>query len=148
MKESLRFDAIGPVSLTYKAKEDITIRGVEIPKGQLIYQGLVALNHHPHYWNNPHEYNPDRFITTSKEFLTPDGKKRHPMTYIPFGASMRNCPGQTIGMFEVKFLIVMLLQSVEFQPDPEVLNNSEKSYAIIGESSLMGTLTRNDYYKQ
>ena len=37
VKESLRYDAVGPTSLTYKAKEDITIRGVQIPKGQLIY---------------------------------------------------------------------------------------------------------------
>lgn len=55
--------------------------------------------HHLHrnlkYWKEPEKYIPERFDPSSEYFLTPEGKKRHPMAFSPFFGGKRICLGKT-----------------------------------------------------
>ena len=47
-------------------------------------------------WQRPTEFLPERFDQTSPLYLTPDGKKRHSCSWIPFHGGQRVCFGKTL----------------------------------------------------
>lgn len=49
----------------------------------------------PEQWGEPEKYIPERFDPASPYFLTPSGKRRHPMSYGPFLGGKRVCLGKT-----------------------------------------------------
>ena len=70
------------------------------------------------YWNEPNEFNPDRFIT-------PDGKfECNNPAMIPFSAGARACPGEALARSELFLIFTSILQkfSFEFESD-EIRNN-------------------------
>jgi cytochrome P450 len=59
------------------------------------------------YWDNPMEYNPDRF--------TPENvAKRDPLAFIPFLAGPRKCIGNNFALMEAKTALAMLLPRFDF----------------------------------
>ena len=146
LKEALRIDSTATASLSYYAKEDIEICGVKIPKGMELVQGSVALNNDPSVWSDPRVFKPERFLTDSKEFLTPEGKKRHPLQFNTFGSGMRNCAGQTLAMAEMKFLTILILMTTDIELTEEFKNKKDCAFSISSEMKLKGSLSRNDYW--
>ena len=61
--------------------------GYDIPKGICVLVFAFGLHRDPRYFRDPEKFNPDRWITD-------DLGARHPYTYIPFSAGLRNCIGQ------------------------------------------------------
>jgi len=55
------------------------LEGVVVPKGTNVAIQIYGNNHNPHYWENPHEFNPDRFLPENSE-------GRDPYCYVPFSA--------------------------------------------------------------
>ena len=55
------------------------------------------LHRNEQQWIRPDDFIPERFDPESSFFLTPDGKKRHPMAYGPFLGGKRICLGKTFG---------------------------------------------------
>jgi cytochrome P450 len=93
VKETLRIDSTSSISTSYYAKEDVLLRGVLIPKGQIIYTGISALHNNPDNWEEPRQFIPERFLSGTKYSSRPDGTKRNPASYNPFGIGLRNCVG-------------------------------------------------------
>mmetsp|Transcript_32639 Transcript_32639/g.31857 ORF Transcript_32639/g.31857 Transcript_32639/m.31857 type:complete len:109 (+) Transcript_32639:609-935(+) len=56
---------------------------------------MLHLHHNPDEWIEPAKYIPERFDPESEYFLTPLGKKRHPMSFGPFLGGKRICLGKT-----------------------------------------------------
>ena len=79
--------------------------GVVIPKGITVLVGLTFLQNNPEIWFEPEAFRPERFDPKSDLFKTPDGKNRHPLTWIPFSFGMRNCPGQILALLEMRVFI-------------------------------------------
>lgn len=57
---------------------------------------------------------PDRFDSTSPLFLTPSGKKRHTMSYLPWSAGKRVCFGKTFAESNLKILLTYFTQYFDF----------------------------------
>ncbi len=94
--------AIGRESL----KED-EIEGQAIPKKALIFMSIYALHRHPDLWENPDQFDPDRFA--------PDlAKERSRWHYLPFGAGPRMCIGNNFAMMEMQVLLAMLVRQFDF----------------------------------
>ncbi len=56
---------------------------------------MYGLHWNPDEWQQPEKYIPERFNPESPYFLTPSGKKRHPMSFTPFFGGKRVCLGKT-----------------------------------------------------
>jgi cytochrome P450 len=56
---------------------------------------------------------PERFNPHSLLFKRPDGKARHPFSFLPFGGGQRICLGKTFAEMMVRFTISLILYHVE-----------------------------------
>ncbi len=89
------------------AIEDDIVEGVKVKKDENIYMSIYALHRNPAYWENPTEFNPDRF--------TPEEVKKRPkMTYMPFGAGARMCIGNHFAMMEMQMILIMFVRNFNF----------------------------------
>ena len=76
---------------------------------------MVHIHRNPDQWFEPLKYIPDRFDPEHKYFLTPEGKKRHPMSFGPFLGGKRICLGKTFVETISKITGPSLLYSFELE---------------------------------
>ena len=67
------------------------------------------LHNNPDEWQEPDSFIPERFDPTSKYYLTPSGKKRHPMSFGPFLGGRRICIGKTFAESIGRYLLTMII---------------------------------------
>jgi cytochrome P450 len=75
--------------LMRKALHDIQFEGFLIPKGWLVRIGIRESHRDPEIFSNPHEFNPDRFLTGSYG----------PKQYSPFGIQQKSCVGKGLTLW-------------------------------------------------
>jgi len=102
LEESLRLYVSG-ILPTRKATEDIVYKDIIIPKGVTVGINISAIHENPNYWENPEEFDPDRFSVENK-------KGRNNFAYMPFSLGPRQCIGNTFSLIEQKLFVVRLLQ--------------------------------------
>lgn len=76
---------------------------------------MLHLQNCPRYWQEPERYIPERFDPTSKYYLKPNGKKRHPMAFSPFLGGKRICLGKTFVEIISKFIGPSILGHFDFE---------------------------------
>ena len=97
IKEAMRL--YPPVFAFYrKTTDDVRVNNHVIPKGVTVAIEVFFMQHNPHVWDRPEEYDPLRFQPANVE-------KRGPYDYIPFSAGSRNCIGQNFAMNEMKVVV-------------------------------------------
>ncbi len=109
--EMLRYQSSFPFAIPHRAKYDSMLQGYLIPAGTIIFPNLWALHHDNRYWENPWEFNPNRWLEEGQ--VVPPGhitKQR----LLPFGAGKRQCPGEAIARNRLFLLVTMLLQKFKF----------------------------------
>src|SRR5207237_3975176 len=79
----------------------------EIPTNSVVAISPYVLHRHPAYWEDPETFDPWRFMNASVE------RKRHPFSYIPFGAGPRTCIGVNFALVEAPLIIGLLMQRFE-----------------------------------
>lgn len=94
--------------LSRRAEEDISLRGVTVPKGHLIFLSPYTTHRHPDYWENPEGFDPERFADGA-------GKDRPTLAYFPFGAGPRKCIGDTFALVEATLVMATLLRQFELE---------------------------------
>ncbi|XP_054708508.1 cytochrome P450 3A5-like isoform X2 [Uloborus diversus] len=111
LSESLRLYPPIIFFVNREASTDVVYGKLKIPKGASIQVPVYFLHHDPTFWNNPEEFNPDRF--------SPENKKKHDsMVFQPFGAGPRNCVGMRFARMEAKMALAKLLQKYKLSPKP------------------------------
>ena len=111
LEESMRLYPPGWL-LTRKAIDDDTICGIHVPRGTDILIPPYLVHRHPEFWENPEEFNPDRFA--------PENKAKHQQgAYLAFSIGPRNCIGEMMSMYEMAIHISMIIQKVHFELVPD-----------------------------
>ncbi|MEN2489097.1 cytochrome P450 [Flavobacterium sp. B11] len=97
--------------------EDDSLGRFNIKKDTLIGVSFYELHRNPKYWEEPDQFNPDRFLGE---------QKKHSMQYFyPFGAGPRMCIGAGFAIYEMclaisyivkKFKVVSVGNTVNFNP--------------------------------
>lgn len=113
MKETLRLHPSVPAFTRVMAKDD-ELGGHQIPAGTLVDIGVYALHHNPKYWNNPKNFDPERFLSHDDEREA--GYSHY--AYIPFSLGPRHCIGQLFAEFEAKVLMSRFMKSFKFKLVP------------------------------
>jgi len=97
--------------------EDDSLGWFNIKKDTLIGVSFYELHRNPKYWEEPDQFNPDRFLGE---------QKKHSMQYFyPFGAGPRMCIGAGFAIYEMclaisyivkKFKVVSVGNTINFNP--------------------------------
>ena len=96
-RESMRI--YPPVwSIGRLAEEDYLIDKYTIPKGSSILMSQYVMHHDSRYYDNPSEFNPDRWTDEFKRHLPR-------FSYFPFGGGIRGCIGESFAWQEGILLI-------------------------------------------
>lgn len=100
IKEALR---LYPPAWTFsrEATTDLKIGGYDVPSGSIIQIMSYFVHRNPNIWENPLEFNPDRFSEANAD-------KVDKWAYIPFGGGQRVCIGQSFAMLEAHLILATI----------------------------------------
>ena len=84
--------------------------GYSIPEGTRFVIPIHLLHRHPHYWDEPEIFKPERWETMDEE--------RVRFVFLPFSVGGRNCIGQRFATIEAKLILAPLLRNFRFQVAP------------------------------
>ena len=90
------------------------IAGYNIPPRTIIFASPYVTHRLPRLWENPEQFNPERFSSEQSKALAP-------FAYFPFGGGPRQCIGNTFAMMEMTLVIATLAQRyrLEVMPGPQ-----------------------------
>ncbi|XP_062080282.1 3,9-dihydroxypterocarpan 6A-monooxygenase-like [Humulus lupulus] len=111
VKETLRLHPAGPI-IVREASEDFTVNGYDISEKTRIFINVWAINRNSKSWENPLEFNPERFLSMNQ--LDVRGQHFH---FLPFGSGRRGCPGISLGMHVVQTSLAAMVQCFEWNVD-------------------------------
>lgn len=87
IKEILRLHPPSPILIPRESMQDTKLMGYDIAIGTQVIVNNWAISTDPLYWDQPLEFQPERFLKSSIDV------KGHDFELIPFGAGRRGCPG-------------------------------------------------------
>ncbi|XP_049390730.1 cytochrome P450 82A3-like [Solanum stenotomum] len=149
VKESLRLYPAAPLMLPHESIEDCVVSGYDIPKGTRLLVNIWKLHYDPEILPNPHEFMPERFLTTHKDV---DIRGNH-FKLISFGSERRMCPGVSLSLQVLQYVVAGLLQGFDIKrPSDEAIDMSESFELTILKASplevhLTPRLDSNLYYE-
>ena len=142
IKETLRIDHTAPETVAYEALDNIDICGVPIIKGSILSINLFGFHYNPNEWHEPLKFIPERFDPESEYFTAPaTGKARDPLSFVPFSAGLRSCPGQTMARLVQKVALPYFIANIDYDVDQELLSNDKILFNNNSQFHLLMTLT-------
>lgn len=96
------------------ALHDTQVDNVPIRRGQTVLIAIDIMNTDARYWHYAEstKFVPERFLNEDKD--------HNPYAMLPFGGGHRACIGQELAWFELKIIIVRLMQrGVTFEDTPD-----------------------------
>jgi cytochrome P450 len=91
--------------LIRKVSRDTEIDGYAFKAGSLAIFSIYNIHHHPDYWRQPEQFDPERFLTAEKRRFA----------YMPFGTGDRVCIGNHFALLETQLLLSMIIQHFDIQ---------------------------------
>ena len=94
----------------------------EIPENTDIMFSIYSYHHDPKHWPDPAKYQPERWLDHV-------GNEGHELTkrlvirprhYMPFGAGIRICPGETVARANVFLIFAAIVQRYELRFPPGI----------------------------
>ncbi|CDW89465.1 cytochrome p450 [Stylonychia lemnae] len=141
INETLRIDS-PPISFGIELTEPIDLLGYKILNDHPVIININALHYNDEEWQEPNEYIPQRFDPQSKYFLTPAGKKRHPISFTPFLGGKRVCLGKTFAEHITRYQLAIILSQLDFEfTDQHLYDKKPKNHAGSGQPVYSAYIT-------
>ena len=102
IKETLRMVDPIPRVIPKIAQQDTVLSNVFIPKGTYVNVSMYDLHHSKHIWQDPEQFNPDRFATGG------ESESQSGVAWAPFGGGQRLCLGMNFSLNEQRVLLSMM----------------------------------------
>ncbi|KAG5584989.1 hypothetical protein H5410_045423 [Solanum commersonii] len=109
IKETMRLHPPVPLLVPRESIEKCTLDDYEIPAKTRVLINTYAIGRDPEYWNNPLDYNPERFMEKDIDFRGQDFK------FLPFGGGRRGCPGYALGLATIELSLARLLYHFDWK---------------------------------
>ncbi|KAJ9555251.1 hypothetical protein OSB04_009865 [Centaurea solstitialis] len=124
-KETFRLHPPLPFLLPRAPDKSCTVGGYTIPKGSTIFLNVWAIQRDPQYWENPLEFNPERFFNYKGpekwDYAGTNSK------FFPLGSGRRRCPGVGLGEKMMMHVLSSLMHSFNWSlPTGQKLDLSDK----------------------
>lgn len=114
-KETYRKHPSTPLNLPRISSDACVVDGYYIPKNTRLSVNIWAIGRDPDVWENPLDFNPDRFVSGKHAGIEPGGNH---FELIPFGAGRRICAGSRMGMLLVEYILGTLVHSFQWDLPP------------------------------
>ncbi|MBI5516860.1 MAG: cytochrome P450 [Deltaproteobacteria bacterium] len=98
IRETQRVHTIIPL-VVRRLQRDMTIGGVDLPKGVLVAPAIPLLHKRKDVWGDPEAFRPERFLE----------RKPTPFEFLPFGGGVRRCIGAAFAHYEMKVVLARIL---------------------------------------
>lgn len=149
----LRWRPVVPTLLPHLLETDDTVGGYHLEKGTVLIQNTWGINHDPEVFENPEEFNPDRFVDNpygtkmSADEARAAGRKQ---TYI-FGVGRRKCPGDVFAQNSVLLAMAKLVWGFNMIPtapiDTDVETGFHDGLVISPENLKVDFVPRSDEHR-
>ncbi|CAF1706112.1 unnamed protein product [Brassica oleracea var. botrytis] len=120
-------DVLLAVSEDENAEYKITrnnIKSFLVPVGGFFVPEKNVVMRDPNVWENPLEFKPERFLTSSSSGQEEE-RKRQALKYLPFGSGRRGCPASSLAYMIVGTTIGMMVQCFDWSIKGEKVNMDE-----------------------
>jgi cytochrome P450 len=107
LHEALRLCPPAPV-ISRMVMQDIDVDGCRVAAGSAAIVGVYAMHRDPALWEDPLEFDPDRFSRQRSE-----GRSR--WQYLPFGGGPRSCIGDHFAMLEATLALATIVRHVDIR---------------------------------
>lgn len=119
LKEVMRMKIVSPLMAPHYVSEEFSIMNgkYKLPLGTAIYMHGYYMAHHPDYWENPNQFNPDRWLDKEKDLDFYGKEKRKSLEhykFMPFSIGPRMCPGNNFAKVSLFLQAVSLIQAFEW----------------------------------
>ncbi|CAM6018950.1 unnamed protein product [Sphagnum balticum] len=109
LKESTRLHPGGSFPIPHMSMEATKVAGYDIPKNTTVLINLMDLGRNPSSFDNPEEFDPDRWLREGNVEL-----RDADMRFIPFSGGRRMCPGASVAQCTVMLVLARLLQAFDW----------------------------------
>lgn len=117
IQEALRLSSSVP-AVARDVLQNVSLHGYVIPKGSVVMISFDALHKSSELWENPLEFDPDRFET--RACADHEQPKNHRNSLMPFSRGERMCIGRFFALQEVKTVVVeLMLAGIDFELLPD-----------------------------
>ena len=113
--EIQRCGNVAPFALLHCVEKDVEVEGVLYPKHSRIMPDLTAIMSDPANFENPEQFNPERFLCKKTGKFIP-----HP-ALVMFGVGKRECLGKSLAKIELYLFLAGLLHQFSFLPSEKGL---------------------------
>ncbi|KAH9678273.1 cytochrome p450 family 706 subfamily a polypeptide 3-related [Citrus sinensis] len=110
VKETLRLHPPAPLLTSRRPSATSNLSGYTIPKGSTIFINAWAIQRNPEVWENPQDFQPDRFL---KDVKIGDFRGNN-FNYLPFGSGRRICLAIPLAEKIVPYVLANLLHLFEW----------------------------------
>ena len=132
LEESMRLYP-GAWVFTRTNLESDQIGDYQIPAHSLIMVSPYVTHHLPSFWENPEEFNPERFTQEQ-------AAKRPRYAYLPFGGGSRQCIGEIFAMTEMQLIVAMIAQRYRLHSVPGHPVEEEPMFTLRPRHGILMTL--------
>ncbi len=87
-----------------KAKEEDSIMGFKVRKGQSVNMPVYAIHRHPDFWEKPNEFYPEHFLPEAV-------KQRDKFAYMPFSLGQHRCIGEYFAIMEIQMVLMRIYKN-------------------------------------
>ncbi|KAL6198782.1 hypothetical protein ACLB2K_028571 [Fragaria x ananassa] len=108
IKETLRLYPPLPLGSMRESIQDAKIKGYHIAARTMVIVNAWTIGRDPSLWDEPEEFQPERFINSSVDFRGQDFR------LIPFGAGRRGCPGVIFATATNELVLANLVHKFEW----------------------------------
>ncbi|KAM0037181.1 putative cytochrome P450 [Helianthus debilis subsp. tardiflorus] len=110
IKETFRLHSVA--LLPRVPRKDCVVGGYTIPKDSLVHLNVFSIQRNPRYWDNPMEFNPDRFLANEGTNIW--DYHGNNLKFFPFGSGKRSCPSFPLVEKMQMFFLASLLHSFDW----------------------------------
>ncbi|XP_061344875.1 flavonoid 3',5'-hydroxylase 2-like [Gastrolobium bilobum] len=127
-KETFRKHPSTPLNLPRVSAEPCQVDGYYIPMNTRLSVNIWAIGRDPDVWENPLDFNPERFLSGENAKIDPHGNN---FELIPFGAGRRICAGTRMGIVLVQYVLGTMVHSFEWKlPNGIAELNMEEAFGL------------------
>lgn len=98
-------------ALSRQAIGEDELLGRRLPAGGYVTLVLYFLHRHPEFWENPEQFDPDRFMPER-------AASRPKFAYLPFGGGPRGCIGLHFALMEAQLVLATVAQRFRIEAAP------------------------------
>ncbi|RDX66482.1 Cytochrome P450 71A6, partial [Mucuna pruriens] len=118
IKETLRLHPASPILIPRESMQDTKVMGYDIAIGTQVLVNAWAISTDPSYWDQPLEFQPERFLKSSIMDI-----KGHDFQLIPFGAGRRGCPGIAFAMALNELVLANIVHHFDWTVPPGLVED-------------------------